>query len=79
MTKENITQVRQLRNELGAHPGGFAVATETDRKEIPSRRLVPFMLTRLALDGYRLSATLEDSDGDAAGTMLILATQGRAA
>ena len=77
MTKANITQVRQLRNKLGVHPGGFAVATETYRKDIPSRRLVPFILTRLALDGYRLSATLEDSNGDAAGTMLILATEGR--
>ena len=78
MTRVNITEVRQLRNTLGAHPGGFAVATETYRKEIPSRRLVPFVLTRLALDGYRLSATIEDSAA-AAGTMLILATEGREA
>ena len=79
MTRVNITEVRQLRNTLGAHPGGFAVATETYRKEIPSRRLVPFVLTRLALDGYRLSATIEDSAAAAAGTMLILATEGREA
>ena len=70
-----ITQVRQLRNALGAHPGGFAVDLETHREEIPTRRLVPFTLTRLALEGYRLSARLEESAGDDRDTMLILATQ----
>ena len=70
-----ITQVRQLRNTLATHPGGFAVALETRREKIQTRRLVPFTLARLALDGYRLSARLEESTGDDRDTMLILATQ----
>ena len=79
MARANITQVRQLRNELGAHTGGFAVATDTYRKELSTRRLVPFTLTTLALAGYRLRTKLEESVDDPAGTMLILGTQEGAA
>ena len=75
MTAENIAQVRRLRNSLGTHSGSFAVATDEYRETIPTRRLVPFMLTRLALDGYRMSAQLECDDSSDDGIMLILATQ----
>lgn len=70
---KNISAVRRLRSDLGAHPGSFAVAIDKYREAIPTRRLVPFTLTRLALSGYRLSAQLESGGDD--DTMLILATQ----
>lgn len=73
------TQARRLRDELRTHPGGFAVATEEHREVIPTRRLVPFTLTQLALAGYHLTTRLEKPTDDEIGTMLILASMETAA
>lgn len=50
------------------------MATANYRQAIPSRRLVPFILTNLALQGYLLSAKLEEQDGDEDDTMWIIAS-----
>ena len=76
---DRFTQARRLRDELRTHPGGFAVATEKHREVIPTRRLVPFTLTQLALKGYYLTTQLEKPTGDEIGTMLILASMETAA